>query len=298
MSYASFSPDGAQIVSAAYDSTVRIWDALTGAQLKVLDLSFVNFFPYPSLFAALVDYQGLVFFASFSPDGSRIVTASADGTIRIWDALTGAQLQVLHKNNSGLKSYTDAGHGEDLSLMTSASFSPDGSRIVSASSDKTVRIWDVATGAQLNVLMGHTSTVYSAFFSLDGSRIVSASEDNTIRIWDASTGAQLKVLEGHMFGVSSALYAPGGSRIVSASGDNTIRIWDVETGGLLHVLKGHTSDVTSASFSPDGARIVSASSDNTIRIWDFPPLQKLIDQTRKQFDIRKLTPEERMKYYL
>ena len=152
--------------------------------------------------------------------------------------------------------------------VNSASFSPDGRRIVSASGDRTVRIWDAATGECIRTLEGHTSYIRSASFSPDGRRIVSASDDNTVRIWDAATGDCLRTLEGHTDEVNSASFSLDGSRIVSASDDETVRIWDAATGDCLRTLEGHARTVLSASFSPDGHRIVSASYDKTVRIWD------------------------------
>ncbi len=87
-----------------------------------------------------------------------------------------------------------SGHGD---YVNSAAYSPDGTRIVTASIDKTARIWDARTGAQLAVLSGHGDPVSSAAYSPDGTRIVTASYDKTARIWDARTGAQLAVLSGH-----------------------------------------------------------------------------------------------------
>jgi serine/threonine protein kinase len=94
-----------------------------------------------------------------------------------------------------------SGHGD---AVYSAAYSPDGSRIVTASIDKTARIWDARTGAELAVLSGHASVVYSAAYSPDGSRIVTASDDKTARIWDAGTGSQLAVLSGHGDRINSA----------------------------------------------------------------------------------------------
>ena len=81
--------------------------------------------------------------------------------------------------------------------MNSAAFSPDGSRIVTASRDKTARIWDAASAKEIAVLRGHEGAVNSAAFSPDGSRIVTASEDKTARIWDAASGKEIAVLRGH-----------------------------------------------------------------------------------------------------
>jgi TPR repeat protein/Tol biopolymer transport system component len=203
--------------------------------------------------AVLSAHSNLVESAAYSPDGDRIVTASYDKTVRIWDARVGARLAVL------------AGHGN---LVNSAVYSPDGDRIVTASYDKTARIWDAHTGAQLAVLAGHGDRVYSAVYSNDGARIVTASQDKTARIWDAHTGAQLAVLSGHINFVESAAYSPDGTRIVTTSHDKTVRIWDARTGAQLAVLSGRDNIVGSAAYSPDGGRIITVWDDKTARIWD------------------------------
>ena len=123
--------------------------------------------------------------------------------------------------------------------MNSAAFSPDGSRIVTASADKTARIWDAATAKEIAVLRGHDDAVNSAAFSPDGSRIVTASDDKTARIWDAATAKEIAVLRGHDVDVKSAAFSPDGSRIVTASSDNTARIWDAATAKEIAVLRGH-----------------------------------------------------------
>jgi TPR repeat protein len=152
--------------------------------------------------------------------------------------------------------------------VISAGFSPDGTRVVTASYDNTARLWDAKTGAALAVLKGHTGIVISAGFSPDGTRVVTASSDKTARLWDAKTGAALAVLKGHTGSVKSAGFSPDGARVVTASYDNTARLWDAKTGAALAVLQGHTGSVNSAAFSPDGVRVVTASVDKTARLWD------------------------------
>ena len=93
--------------------------------------------------------------------------------------------------------------------LNSAAFSPDGSRVVTASDDNTARLWDATTGAALATLSGHTKPVKSAVFSPDGSRVVTASDDNTARLWDGKTGAALATLSGHAGAVNSAAVQPG-----------------------------------------------------------------------------------------
>ncbi|KAF5851015.1 hypothetical protein GGP41_010749 [Bipolaris sorokiniana] len=141
------------------------------------------------------------------------------------------------------------------SYVTSAAFSAAGDRLVSASHDKTVRVWDAKTGEPLHTLEGHTSCVSSAAFSAAGDRLVSASHDKTVRVWDAKTGQPLHTLEGHTDIITSVAFSAAGDRLASASWDKTVRVWDAKTGQPLHTLKDHTSWVSSVAFSNDGAHI-------------------------------------------
>jgi hypothetical protein len=116
----------------------------------------------------------------------------------------------------------------DTDFVYSAAFSPDGKRIVTASWDKTVRLWEAETGKPIGEpLRGHADAVYTAAFSPDGKRIVTASADKTVRLWDAETGKPIgEPLTGHADSVSSAAFSPDGKLIVTASGDKTVRLWD------------------------------------------------------------------------
>ncbi|KIN96777.1 hypothetical protein M404DRAFT_37725, partial [Pisolithus tinctorius Marx 270] len=120
-------------------------------------------------------------------------------------------------------------HGH-TSEVSSVAFSPDGKRIVSGSSDKTVRVWDVEGGVQIGrPLEGHTEEVSSVAFSPDGKRIVSGSKDKTVRVWDVEGGVQIgSPLVGHTDAVESVAFSPGGKRIVSGSRDKTVRVWENE----------------------------------------------------------------------
>jgi WD40 repeat protein len=159
--------------------------------------------------------------------------------------------------------------------LESAVFSPDGKKVVTASSDETARIFDAETGKELRQLNGHNYFVCCASFSPDGKKVVTAS-NKTARIWDAETGKELRQLNGHTDDVRSASFSPDGKKVVTASTDKTARIWDAETGKELRQLKGHTSWVRSASFSPDDKKVVTASEDETARIWDAETGKELI----------------------
>jgi WD40 repeat protein/serine/threonine protein kinase len=150
----------------------------------------------------------------------------------------------------------------------SVAFSPDGSRLASASWDQTIKIWDAASGRELHTLTGHDGHVFSVAFSPDGSRLASASRDRTIKIWDLARGNEPRTLEGHKGHVGSVAFSPDGIRVASGSRDQTIRVWDARNGQVLRTLEGHADEVLSVAFNPDGSRLASASADKTIKVWD------------------------------
>ena len=271
----AFSPDGAHIVTTGQDRTARVWDARTGIQLAVLSAGEKHW----------------VMCADYSPDGTRILTAS--DKVTIWDARTNEPVSSLHDEEEGFATahYSpdgktivtasddvriwDATTGQRLRTIKpkdvhlhSAAYSTDGTKIVSVTEDdRTARIFDARTGAQIGVLSGSPDELFTAMYSPDGTRIVTSSKDGTARIWDAGTGALLLVLtgEGQMW---SAAYSPDGASIVTVTADNTARIWDAMTGAQLRVLSGHQAILSSALYSPDGTRILTTAYDGTTRIWD------------------------------
>ena len=166
----------------------------------------------------------------------------------------GWEWHYLKKQSRGGLFFTLFGH---TSGVNSVSFSSDGTRILTGSSDETAKVWDARTGTALLELKGHTGVVTGVSFSPDGTRIVTGSDDGTAKVWDAHTGTHLLDLKGHTGHVSSASFSPDGTRIVTGSWDKTARLWDANTGDHLRELKGHTFKVLSVTFSPDGTRIVT-----------------------------------------
>jgi WD40 repeat protein/serine/threonine protein kinase len=194
-----------------------------------------------------------VWSAAFSPDGRRVVTASDDGTAKVWEVASGQTVMTL------------PGH-EDW--VRSAAFSPDGRRIVSGSKDCIVRVWDAVTGVEIRRLLGHRAAIRTVSFAHDGRRIVTACQDGTAQSWDADTGLPLVTFRGHSNWVFSAAFASDGRHIVTAGDDGTARIWDADGGQELLRLEGHIGNVRTAVFSPDSQLVVTAGQDRTARIWD------------------------------
>jgi len=213
--------------------------------------------------------HGVIASASYSPDGSKIVTGSWDFSARIWNSSTGADLRKL------------AGDDGHTGFVNSAVFSPDGKYVLTASDDGTAKIWAASTGAVLATLTGHEDRVRHATFSKDGSQILTSSNDRTARIWDLKETAQAtglatieatvaQTFNGHKWAVLSAEFSDDGKFVITASEDNTARIWDATNGKELSILAGHTARVTSVAFAPgnDPTRAVTASQDGAVKLWD------------------------------
>jgi WD40 repeat protein len=156
-------------------------------------------------------------------------------------------------------------HGD---VVWGAVYSPDGKRILSWSEDKTLRLWDAATGMAIGEPLRHEGPVWGAVYSPDGKRIMSWSEDKTLRFWDATTGMAIGEPLRNEGSVQGARYSPDGKRILSWSEDKTLRLWDAATGMAIGDPLLHEDRVQGAVYSPDRKRVLSWSKDKTLRFWD------------------------------
>ncbi|WP_437573493.1 pentapeptide repeat-containing protein [Sorangium sp. So ce887] len=185
--------------------------------------------------------------------GDLLAASHEDGSVRLWDAVTGQAIRAMH------------GH---LGAAMSVAFSPDGLLLASGSSDNTVRVWEVTTGRALRTFEGHTHGVRSVAWSPDGLLLASGSSDKTVRLWEAGTGRLVRAFKGHTLGVRSVAFSPDGQTLASGSSDKTVRLWRVRSGHALRSFEGHTDWVLAVAWSPDGQALASGSSDRTARLWD------------------------------
>jgi mRNA-degrading endonuclease YafQ of YafQ-DinJ toxin-antitoxin module len=153
--------------------------------------------------------------------------------------------------------------------VNACAVTPDGRRVVSASADETLKVWDLESGRALATLEGHAGGVRACAVTPDGRCVVSASWDKTLKVWDLESGCALATLEGHPGGVRACAVTPDGRRVISASNDGTLKVWDLESGCALATLEGHVSGVRACAVTPDGRRVASAPYDQTLKVWDF-----------------------------
>jgi WD40 repeat protein len=157
------------------------------------------------------------------------------------------------------------GHSAEVDAVA---MSPDGRRAVSASRDKTLKVWDLESGREMRTLAGHSNSVSGVAVSADGRLAVSASYDKTLKVWDLESGREVRTLAGHSGPVRGVALSADGRRAVSASGDQTLKVWDLERGHEVRALAGHCDRVNGVAVSAEGRRAVSASSDKTLKVWD------------------------------
>jgi WD40 repeat protein len=295
-----FSADGSRLLTASGDGTAKVLDTASGAILL-------------SLPTAGSPRRRTIHSAVFSPDGERIALASTDDSIwiygadgaagrRLFDVPTREGRRQVHASDVHAIAFSDDGRflvagdedgqlvrwdlgrdrgaivlGQHEQSVVQVEVSPDGRHALTASLDKTARLWDIENGGQV-AIFSHDGAVSRARFSAAGHRAFTLShQDGTARLWSTTPISALSELMPHHDHVRHLAFAPMPAdntiRLATASHDGTVTLWEllrrngelVQTGAL--VLKGHSRPVGSVSFSPGGERLVSASSDGTARIW-------------------------------
>ncbi|MEG3916059.1 AAA-like domain-containing protein, partial [Microcoleus sp. w2-18bC1] len=207
--------------------------------------------------------------------------ASAETTKQIRGRVIAALQQAVSavKERNSLEGHSNS--------VRSVAFSPDGKTLASASSDHTIKLWNMQTQKPIATLTGHSNSVYSVVFSPDGLTLASGSEDNTIKLWNMQTQKPIATLTGHSNSVYSVAFSPDGKTLASASSDNTITLWHLESQKPIATLTQHRTPVNSVAFSPDGLSLASAS-DNTITLWNLESQKPIATLTEHLTPVRSV----------
>jgi WD40 repeat protein/serine/threonine protein kinase len=308
ISHATFSPDGTRILTASSDKTAKLWDSASGKLIvslahqdyvrhaafspdgaRILTTCWTHSLPTcigprmdapaqlwdaasGKLIASLAGAEiPDVVYGAFSPDGTRILTASIDNTARLWDAASGKLIASFDLGPAW--SGTAFLEADRPALL----FSPDSARVLAASADHTAKLRDAASG-KLLASFAHQDEVFQAQFSHDGARILTASKDKTAKLWDAASGKLISSFD-HPDGLYHAAFSPDGARILTASG-HTAKLWNAVSGKLVASFE-HQDTVPWAGFSPDGTRILTVSADKTANLWDAATPVELAQQVKE-----------------
>jgi WD40 repeat protein/serine/threonine protein kinase len=232
---AMFALDGKRVLTTD-DMTARMWDAASGQLLFTMK------------------HGGTVYGAVFSQDGSTVVTAGGDGTVRIWNATTGAPIRELRYQGPGVTKWRY--YAVAMSLRFVAAIDVTG---------RVVHVWDAETGKQIAALDNDGAETQLLALSADGHWLASSGRDE-VRVFDTSRWRRRATISGPR--VRSLSFDPTKPRLAVGTGDGVASIWDLPSGVLVRCLRGAGASVDAVSFSGDGALIATASRDGTEQVWD------------------------------
>lgn len=239
-------------------------------------------------------HTGNVHGLSVRIDGRYVLTASADGTSRLFEIESGQAIGAPRAHaaavkgavfaRSGVAAVTISGRRARLwdiqraaevgrfegsvERVLEIALTRDGQHLAVATTGGVVHLWGLATGRVVRRFVGHTDAVGAIAFSADGTRLLTGAEDTTVRLWDTARGTAIRQLTRHTQGTHSVGVSGDGRRFVTGGCDDQVRVWASEEGGaLLQTLRGHAGNVESVALSDDGAYVLTGSIDTTVRLW-------------------------------
>ena len=318
----SFSPDGRFLTASSAETLIQLWEIATEREVPLIDLygdaSVLRFSSdgktliglSSSGHAAITRLNiengkgktkhlktglfGIGLFSSedfngvYAMTSDKIAIGKEDGKIQLWDATTRKKLSTLRghidlsvqpldkppRRNSWFKN-----------RVLAVAFSPDGTRLASGSTDKTVRLSDLTGDQDWITLRKHTGWTNALAFSPDGKMLASGSTDKIVQLWDATTGEPLTTLTGHKNGITALAFSPDGRTLVSGSTDGTLRFWQTATGAPVDTLiTEHTQSMKAATFFRDSSTLASTAFNGEITFWDVETSQRSTVQNRGHRD--------------
>ncbi len=273
LEFVAFSPDGRVVLTGSRDGNVLLWrpNYLTEPTSVLENVAAPTFSAFsrdsqgfvaggPNGIAAirelngttvvsLVGHTAALLSAVFSPDGGRALTASDDGTARIWDAATGRELaRCLGHTNS----------------VFAAIFTGDGQRVITSGPDNTIRLWDASTGRELKRI--EAGGVFGALALTPEDRLIVGGGGPKLHLRDPQTLQVLKTLSGHSAQIFTMALSIDGKRILSGGFDNTARLWNADTGKEMLILR-HANWVRRLAFAPDSQRFLTWGDKQPLVLW-------------------------------
>ena len=230
----AFSPDGAAVVTAGADTTVRLWMTQTDRPLFILR-----------------GHSDSVNCVGFSSDGRIIASAGGDRDVRLFDMRESVKSTPMH------------GHSDEILGLA---FGLGGKVLATGGRDNTIRVWDTSECSTLYVL-DQAAWVRDLAASADQRVFASACKDGTVSLYEFETGALVGMINAHAEGVDAVAFSPDGSLLATGGRDGTVKLWEIATLTHLATLTGHDRPVLTLTFNPVGNLIMSGSGDNTIRAW-------------------------------